>query len=161
MVQFSTSMGDFKVELYPEKAPLTVTNFLEYVDEGHYKGVIFHRVIDGFMVQAGGFDKDFNEKPTHEPVKNESHNGLSNAPMTLAMARLPDPDSARAQFFINLVDNSRLDGGSQPGYTVFGKVIEGEDTIRKIAKVPTGDHGVYQNVPLTPVVINEVKIIKK
>jgi peptidyl-prolyl cis-trans isomerase B (cyclophilin B) len=162
-VLIKTSMGEIKVELNAEKAPLSVKNFLQYVKEGHYNGTIFHRVIDGFMVQGGGFTKDFKQKPTHAPIKNEADNGLKNVRGTLAMARTSDVDSATAQFFINVTDNSFLDFVSKNpreyGYSVFGKVIEGMDVLDKIKKVKTGSNGPHQNVPIEPIEIINVSEI--
>ena len=161
VVTIRTTKGDIKVELDGEKAPATVENFLRYVDEGFYNNTIFHRVIDNFMVQGGGFTKDMEQKPTHEPVKNEAYNGLKNTRGTLAMARTMVVDSATAQFFINIVDNPYLDHQAKTpdkfGYCVFGKVIEGMDVVDKIKAVPTGNRGPHQNVPVEPVVITEIK----
>jgi peptidyl-prolyl cis-trans isomerase B (cyclophilin B) len=144
--------GKMVIELYPDKAPLTVKNFLTYVDEKFYYSTIFHRVIPGFVIQGGGLTKDMAEKKTHDPIKNEADNGLKNARYTLSMARTMDIDSATSQFFINLVDNSRLDfTGKQDsrswGYAVFGKVVEGMEVVDVISKVPTGTVGMYQDVP--------------
>ncbi|MBY4898760.1 peptidylprolyl isomerase [Cupriavidus sp. AU9028] len=161
-VQFTTSAGKFTVEVYPEAAPKTVENFLEYVNSGFYSGTTFHRVINGFMVQGGGFDRDMNQKPTRAPIPLESRNGLKNKAGTVAMARTGDPNSATAQFFINVVDNPNLDY-PQPdgnGYAVFGKVIEGMDTVDRIKTVPTRAYGPMRNVPATPVVIESATIIK-
>ncbi|MBC7893795.1 MAG: peptidyl-prolyl cis-trans isomerase [Cytophagaceae bacterium] len=153
-----TSMGDFTLELDDAKAPLTVANFEKYVDDGHYDGTVFHRVIDGFMIQGGGFDKSMKQKPTKPPVKNEGANGLKNMNYTVAMARTNVPDSATSQFFINVKDNDFLNyaGASNPGYAVFGKVVAGQDVVDKIRKVSTGNSGGHQNVPTTPVVIEKV-----
>lgn len=156
-VLFKTNLGDFKVELYPEKAPETVRNFLDYVTSGHYNNTIYHRVIDGFMVQGGGFDKDFQQKPTKRPIKNEAENGLKNERGTLAMARTSDINSATSQFFINVVDNDFLNFKSKSlheyGYCVFGKVIEGMDIVDKMRKVKTGSHGMHRDVPLETIEI--------
>jgi cyclophilin family peptidyl-prolyl cis-trans isomerase len=154
-----TSMGDFTLELDDAKAPLTVANFEKYADAGHYDGTIFHRVIDGFMIQGGGFDQSMRQKPTNPPVRNESTNGLKNDNYTVAMARTNVPDSATSQFFINVKDNDFLNnaGASNPGYAVFGKVVDGKDIVDKIRKVPTGNSGGHQNVPTTPVVIDKVE----
>jgi cyclophilin family peptidyl-prolyl cis-trans isomerase len=158
-----TSMGRMKVELYQDRAPGTVKNFLQYVDAKFYDGTIFHRVIPSFMVQGGGFTPDMNEKDTRAPIQNESANGLSNLRGTLAMARTPDPHSASSQFFINLPSDQRnqfLDRAQARdgwGYCVLGKVIEGLDTIDKIAAVPTGNRGPHPNVPVEPVVIKSVR----
>jgi cyclophilin family peptidyl-prolyl cis-trans isomerase len=152
-VTLETSKGKIVVELYPDKAPKTVANFLHYVHTHHYDGTIFHRIIAGFMVQGGGVDQKGNEKPTDQPpVPNESKNGVSNERGTIAMARTNDPDSATAQFFINVVDNSRLDGGSARwGYTAFGKVIQGMDVVDAIAAVPTGPG----DKPITAVILQK------
>ncbi len=160
VVELKTSEGLIVLELDGEKAPKTVSNFLEYAKAGFYDGTIFHRVIDGFMIQGGGFDKEMNQKPTRAPIENEGSNGLSNLPMTIAMARTNDPNSATAQFFINLVDNSRLDfrGPQSAGYAVFGKVIEGEDIVKKIGKAPTGNQGMFQDVPNKTIVIESAKV---
>ena len=158
-VKLATSMGDIVVELNPDKAPKSVANFLQYVREKHYDGTIFHRVIDGFMIQGGGFTKDMQQKPTNPPIAIESSNGLKNAAYTVAMARTADPNSATSQFFINVVDNDRLNynGESSPGYAVFGKVASGQDTVDKIRKVATGSSGMHQNVPTTPVTIEKAE----
>ena len=159
-VEFRTSAGNFTLELYPDKAPKTVANFLQYVKEGHYKGVIFHRVIDGFMVQTGGFDRNMREKPTRSPIDNEAGNGLKNEVGTVAMARTNAPHSASAQFFVNVANNDFLNFREPTpqgyGYAVFGKVTRGIDVVMKMAKVPTGNAGQHQNVPLKPIVIEEV-----
>ena len=159
-----TSMGTITVELDDAKAPVTVTNFIEYVKSGHYDGTIFHRVIDGFMIQGGGFTKDMNQKETRAPIKNEAANGLKNARGTLAMARTMIVDSATSQFFINLVDNDFLDyRGPDPrmfGYAVFGKVTDGMEVVDRIAKVKTGFAGPHQNVPEEPVVIRKVHLVE-
>ncbi|WP_394789541.1 peptidylprolyl isomerase [Rhodoferax sp.] len=160
-VQFATSAGDFVVELYPDKAPKTVANFLQYTKDKHYSGTIFHRVIDGFMVQGGGFSTDMQEKLTRPPVALEASNGLKNDRGTIAMARTSNPNSATAQFFINVKDNANLNA-PQPdgyGYTVFGKVVSGMDVIDKIRVVPTGNKGPFQNVPLTPISIQSVTLL--
>ena len=154
VVVLDTSLGAITLELYPDKAPITVENFLKYVDEGFYDNLIFHRVMPGFMVQGGGMTDQMVEKSEgkHQPIKNESSNGLSNDRGTVAMARTANPNSATCQFFINHVDNPNLNtyGG---GYTVFGKVIDGIDVVDKIAKVPTTTRGPHENVPLKPVYI--------
>jgi cyclophilin family peptidyl-prolyl cis-trans isomerase len=161
-VDIKTNMGDIVLELYPDKAPKTVANFLKYVKEGHYKGTVFHRVIDGFMIQGGGFDKDMRERPVHAPIENEAKNGLKNDTYTVAMARMSAPHSANAQFFINVNDNAMLNYPGQDGwgYCVFGKVISGTDTVDKIKLVKTGDKGQFQNVPLDPVIIESATIVK-
>ena len=157
-VEIQTSEGRIVVELYQDKAPKTVDNFLQYTKDGFYNGTIFHRVIDGFMIQGGGFTPDLVQKATRAPVENEAKNGLKNDIGTIAMARTNNPHSATAQFFINLVDNRNLDYPSFDGwgYTVFGKVREGIDVVKKIGQVRTGNQGVHQNVPVTPVVIQSV-----
>jgi len=158
VVVLDTSLGAITLELYPDKAPITVENFLKYVDEGFYDNLIFHRVMPGFMVQGGGMTDQMVEKSEgkHQPIKNESSNGLSNDRGTVAMARTANPNSATCQFFINHVDNPNLNtyGG---GYTVFGKVIDGIDVVDKIAKVPTTTRGPHENVPLKPVYIKSAK----
>jgi len=162
VVEMQTNKGRIVIELDPAKAPKTVANFLGYVEAGFYNGTIFHRVIDGFMIQGGGFDEQMVQKPTKEPIQNEAANGLSNKPMTIAMARTQDPNSATAQFFINLVDNARLDYVSpqNQGYAVFGKVIEGEDVVRAIGKSKTTTKGFYADVPSESVVIQSVTLKK-
>ena len=153
-VVFKTSMGDFTVELNAEKAPITVKNFLAYVDAKHYDGTIFHRVIPDFMVQGGGMTADMSEKDVNAPIKNESGNGLKNEKGTLAMARTSDPNSATAQFFVNVADNAFLDQGA--GYAVFGKVVDGMDVIDKIVAAKTTTKGPHQNVPVEPITIESV-----
>lgn len=153
-VLLETDLGSITLELFPEKAPKTVANFLEYVDQRFYNGTIFHRVVPGFVVQGGGMTYDFTAKETGDPVVNESDNGLSNKPMTLAMARKSDPDSATSQFFINLAHNTNLDPDpeeEQAGYTVFGRVIEGEETVIEIVEQPRGRYKRYPDAPNTPV----------
>jgi peptidyl-prolyl cis-trans isomerase A (cyclophilin A)/peptidyl-prolyl cis-trans isomerase B (cyclophilin B) len=157
-------VGSFVVELYSDKAPATVDNFLRYVNDGFYKGTIFHRVIPGFVVQGGGFTKDYQQKPTREPVKNEAANGLKNVTATLAMARTSDPHSATAQFFINLKDNNFLDHRApnprEYGYTVFGRVVKGMDVVQKIAAVPTGAGGPFPaEVPQQTVIVEETRVL--
>ena len=157
-----TSMGTITLELDDAKAPVTVKNFIDYAKSGHYDGTIFHRVIDGFMIQGGGFTRSMDQKPTKAPIKNEAANGLSNKRGTIAMARTMIVDSATSQFFINLVDNGFLDyKGPDPrtyGYAVFGKVTDGMDVVDKIAKVKTGFAGPHQNVPEEPILIKKVLI---
>ena len=157
-----TSQGNIVVELFPDKAPKTVANFLQYVKDGHFNGTVFHRVIDGFMIQGGGFDKDMNQKKTKAPIKNEAGNGLKNLNGTIAMARTSDPHSASAQFFINVADNEFLNyKGPSPqgwGYCVFGKVTAGQDVVDRIKAVPTGNKGFHQNVPVADVVIQRVEV---
>lgn len=162
VVEMETSAGTMSIELYPEKAPGTVENFLEYVRSGFYAGTVFHRVIDGFMIQGGGFDAGMKEKPARAPIKNEAKNGLHNQIGTIAMARTRDPHSAAAQFFINLVDNPSLDYPSFDGwgYAVFGKVTKGLEVMRQIGKVRTTTVGYYQDVPAQPVIIKSVRIIE-
>lgn len=161
-VLLKTSMGDITVELYPDKAPKSVENFLTYVKSGFYDGTIFHRVIANFMIQGGGFTRDLHQKPTRASIVNESKNGLSNLQGTLAMARTQDPNSATAQFFINTVDNPRIDytDDASPGYCVFGKVVSGLDVVDKIKAVPTGAQGPFRSdVPTTPVVIEKATLL--
>ena len=161
-VQFVTSQGKFTVEVYPDAAPKTVANFMEYVKSGFYTGTIFHRVINGFMVRGGGFDREMKEKATRAPIPLEAQNGLKNKAGTVAMARTANPNSATAQFFVNVVDNPNLDY-PQPdgnGYAVFGKVVDGMDTIEKIKNTPTTAYGPMRNVPATPVVIESASIIQ-
>ena len=157
-----TSMGSITVELDDAKAPITVKNFLDYATSGHYDGTIFHRVIDGFMIQGGGFTKAMDQKPTKAPIKNEAANGLTNKRGTIAMARTMVVDSATSQFFINLVDNDFLNFRAPTpqyyGYAVFGKVTDGMDVVDKIAKVKTGFAGPHQNVPEESVVIKKVHV---
>lgn len=164
MVLMSTSMGDIKIELYEDKAPVTVKNFLSYVNDKFYDGTIFHRVIPGFMIQGGGFDKGMNQKPTKAPIKNEAGNGLKNDVGTLAMARTGVVDSATAQFFINVKDNTFLNHRDETpngfGYAVFGKVVEGMDVARKIENVSTSTKGMNQNVPVEPVIIKSITVVQ-
>ncbi|NRR30636.1 peptidylprolyl isomerase [Oxalobacteraceae bacterium] len=161
-VALQTSQGEIIVELDQVKAPKSVDNFLQYVKSGFYKGTIFHRVIDGFMIQGGGFDEKLKQKPTKPPVQNEAKNGLPNARYTIAMARTADPHSATSQFFINVADNEMLNypGRDGFGYTVFGKVIKGQEVVDKIKGVLVDDKGVFQNVPVIPVVIQSTTILK-
>ncbi len=160
-VEFVTTLGSFVVQLDPARAPKTVANFLDYVKSGFYKGTIFHRVIPGFMVQGGGFTPDMKQKPTRAPIPLESQNGLRNLRGTIAMARTADPNSATAQFFVNVVDNPSLDYPKPDGYgyAVFGKVISGMDVIDKIVAVPTQNEGPFQNVPVKPIVIESAKLL--
>jgi peptidyl-prolyl cis-trans isomerase B (cyclophilin B) len=161
-VELKTNMGTITLELYSDKAPKTVENFLQYVRDGHYKGTIFHRVIPGFMIQGGGFNVDFVQKPTRAPVQNEAKNGLRNDAGTIAMARTSDPDSATAQFFINVNNNQALNfAPGNPGYAMFGNVIKGMDVVNKIVGVETGPGPVppHQNVPRKPIVIEDAKIV--
>lgn len=161
-VALETSEGTIVVELAPQKAPKTVENFLTYVRGGHYNGTVFHRVIPTFMIQGGGFTADMTEKPTRGTIQLESRNGLKNERGAIAMARRADPDSASAQFFINVVDNPRLDYPNPDGngYAVFGKVVSGMDVVDRIKATPTGTRGPYQNVPLTPVIIKTARVVK-
>ncbi|QDC44859.1 peptidylprolyl isomerase [Methylophilus medardicus] len=162
-VMFETNQGTFAVEVYPEKAPKTVENFLQYVKDGFYTNTIFHRVIGRFMMQGGGFDRELNEKPTRAPVINEAGNGLVNQTGTIAMARTPDPNSATAQFFINVADNQFLDySGPEPdriGYCVFGKVVSGMDVVFKISNLPTGNQRGFSDVPIRTVIIKRATIV--
>jgi cyclophilin family peptidyl-prolyl cis-trans isomerase len=160
-VDLKTNFGTIRVELYPAKAPKTVANFLQYVKDGHYNGVIFHRVIPDFMIQVGGFEKGMKEKPTRAPIENEAKNGLKNDLGTLAMARTNQPHSASAQFFINTKNNDFLNYPGQDGwgYAVFGKVVSGMDVVMKISQVPTGNAGMHGNVPREPVLIESATIV--
>jgi len=163
VVLMETSLGVVKIELYPDKAPLSVKNFLDYVNSGFYNGTIFHRVIPGFMAQGGGFTPDRKQKETRAPIKNEAANGLKNDRGTIAMARTANPDSATAQFFINVVNNDSLNRPNPDGhgYAVFGKVVEGMDVVDKIVATPTQRlNMVFANLPVTPVVITSVKAVK-
>ena len=158
-VKLTTSMGPITIELDEAKAPISAKNFLSYVDSGHYNGTIFHRVINGFMIQGGGFTKDMQQKPVQAPIKNESTNGLKNDSYTVAMARTNVRDSATSQFFINVKDNAFLNfaGDSNPGYAVFGKVVEGKETVDKIKAVQTGNQRGMGDVPNTAVVIEKAE----
>lgn len=161
-VLLKTSMGDVTIELAADKAPKSTANFLAYVNSGFYDGTVFHRVIDNFMVQGGGFTKELQQKPTRASIINESKNGLSNVRGSIAMARTADPNSATAQFFVNVVDNPQLDYASdaQPGYCVFGKVIAGLDVIDKIKGMPTGPQNQFRSdVPTTPIVIEKASVL--
>ena len=163
-VRLSTSMGDIVLQLDADKAPKTVANFVQYVQAGHYAGTVFHRVIDGFMVQGGGMSADMQEKPTRAPISLESRSGLSNLRGTVAMARTMIPDSATAQFFINLGDNLRLDAVNSAdgnGYAVFGKVIEGMDVVDRIKAVPVGNKAMHQNVPVQAILIKQATLLKE
>jgi peptidyl-prolyl cis-trans isomerase A (cyclophilin A) len=161
LVRVHTNLGSFVIQLEPQRAPITVANFLEYVRAGHYEGTIFHRVVGNFVVQGGGYDQEFNEKPTRDPVPNESGNGLSNARGTVGLARTGEPHSGNAQFYVNLVDNPALDPQpSRWGYAVFGRVIEGMTVIDQIGAVATGDMGPFEGeVPLKPIVIEKVELL--
>lgn len=162
-VEFETSQGNFVVELYPEKAPKTVANFLQYVKDGFYENTIFHRVISRFMIQGGGFERDLSEKSTRAPIINESNNGLLNETGTIAMARTADPDSATAQFFVNLADNQFLNFVSadpeEIGYCVFGRVTSGLEVVQKIGVTPTTSVGRNADVPIRPITIKNVKLL--
>ena len=163
MVVLKTSHGEIRLELDAENAPATVANFLQYVRDGHYDNTIFHRVIDGFMIQGGGFEPGMKQKPTRAPVANEATNGLKNKVYTVAMARTSEPHSATAQFFINVADNDFLDYKSPSangwGYCVFGKVVGGQDVVDRIRAVPTGNSGFHQNVPKEDVVIVKAEVL--
>lgn len=163
MVKLHTNHGVITLDLYADKAPKTVANFLDYVNSGAYNNTIFHRVIDGFMVQGGGFEPGMSQKPTNAPVENEAANGLKNEAYTVAMARTPDPHSATAQFFINIANNSFLNfTAATPqgfGYCVFGKVVEGQDVVDKIKKVKTGSRAGHQDVPVEDVIIERAEAI--
>jgi len=165
MILIETSKGNITVELNKEKAPKTVENFLKYVQSGHYDGTIFHRVINNFMIQGGGFDTEMNQKPATDTVINEADNGLSNETGTLAMARTADPNSAGAQFFINVKDNTFLDHKDKSvqgwGYCVFGKVTDGMDVVNSIKTVQTGNYKMFQDVPNDPIVIQKITILEK
>ena len=162
-VKMQTSMGDVVIEIDAENAPLTAENFLQYVRDGFYDNTVFHRVIDGFMVQGGGFEPGMKQKPVRAPIKNEAGNGLKNDAYTVAMARTSDPHSATAQFFFNVVNNNFLNfraaNADGFGYCVFGKVVEGRDVIDKIKAVPTGNRGFHQDVPAEDVVIKKAEVI--
>jgi peptidyl-prolyl cis-trans isomerase B (cyclophilin B) len=164
VILLETSKGNIKIELDSEKAPISTKNFVEYVKAKFYDGTIFHRVIPGFMIQGGGFTPDMTEKTTRAPIKNEASNGLKNVEGSIAMARTPNPNSATAQFFINVTDNPRLDHTDESdrgyGYAVFGKVIDGMKVVKEIEKVNTGDSGMHQNVPTEPVLIKKAKVVK-
>ncbi|KVD10788.1 cyclophilin [Burkholderia ubonensis] len=163
MVELHTNHGVIKLELDAEKAPKTVENFLNYVKKGHYDGTVFHRVINGFMIQGGGFEPGLKQKPTDAPIDNEANNGLKNVKYTIAMARTNDPHSATAQFFINVNDNDFLNHSSPTpqgwGYAVFGKVVEGQDVVDKIKAVKTGNAGFHQDVPTDDVVIEKAVVV--
>ena len=164
MVELHTNHGVIKLELNAEKAPKTVANFLNYVKSGHYDGTVFHRVIDGFMIQGGGFEPGMTQKPTSTPIANEANNGLKNVKGSVAMARTNDPHSATAQFFINVNDNDFLNHSSPTpqgwGYAVFGKVVEGLEVVDKIKKVKTGSKGFHQDVPVDDVVIEKAVVVE-
>lgn len=163
-VELKTTLGTVVIELYPENAPKTVENFVQYVKDGFYDGTIFHRVIPGFMAQGGGFTPNFQQKPTRSAIRNEAGNGLRNATGTVAMARTADPHSATAQFFINVAENDFLDFKSPDdkgyGYTVFGRVTTGMDVVQKMLQVPTASVGPHQNVPRQPIVIERARLLE-
>ncbi|MDC7713596.1 peptidylprolyl isomerase [Vogesella sp. LYT5W] len=163
MIKLTTNFGDITLELFADKAPKTVANFEQYVLDGHYDGTIFHRVINGFMIQGGGFTADMKQKDTRDTIENEANNGLSNKTYTVAMARTPDPHSASAQFFINVSDNDFLDFRSETmqgwGYAVFGQVVAGQDVVDRIKGVKTGRAGGHQDVPVEPVIVEKAEIV--
>ncbi len=165
LVKLETSMGEIVLELNQDKAPATTANFLQYVKDGFYNGTIFHRVINGFMIQGGGFDAQMNQKKTRAPIKNEADNGLTNDNYTIAMARTMDPDSATAQFFINVADNKPLNHTAKTpqgwGYAVFGKVVKGTEVVDKIKAVATTTKGMHQDVPVEPVTISKAAVVQK
>lgn len=165
MIRLETSMGEIVLELDAAKAPKTVENFISYVNEGHYDGTIFHRVINGFMIQGGGMTADMKEKPTHDPIENEADNGLKNDAYTVAMARTMDPHSATSQFFINVKKNDFLNFSSKTpqgwGYTVFGKVLKGQGVVNKIKQVTTGNKAGHDDVPKEPVTIIKAEIVEE
>lgn len=162
MVKLHTNFGEITIELDADKAPITVANFLQYVEDGFYANTIFHRVIDGFMIQGGGFEANMQQKSTKAPIKNEANNGLANKTYTIAMARTPNPDSASSQFFINVADNDFLNFSSPTaqgwGYCVFGKVTAGTEVVDKIKKVQTGNRNGHQDVPVEPVIIERAEV---
>ncbi len=164
MIRLTTNLGEIDIELDFNRAPVTAKNFEDYVKEGFYNGVIFHRVIKGFMIQGGGFTPEMSQKPTKDPIENEAANGLKNDKYTIAMARTSDPHSASSQFFINVADNSFLNHtaptGQGWGYAVFGKVVKGQDVVDKIAQVKTGNRGFHADVPVEPVVIEKAEVVE-
>lgn len=158
MIRFETTLGNFTIELYEDKAPVSAENFLKYVDEGFFDGTVFHRIVPGFVIQGGGFTEDMSQKKNHAPIKNEADNGVKNTRGTLSMARTNDVNSATSQFFVNLKDNDFLDHTrGNFGYAVFGKVTEGMDVIDKIAAVKTGRRRGFEDVPLDPVIMTSVR----
>ena len=165
MITLHTNHGDITLELDFDKAPVTAANFKQYCEDGFYEGTIFHRVIDGFMIQGGGMDADMAEKKTREPIRNEADNGLSNDKGTVAMARTNDPHSASAQFFINVSNNTFLNHSAPTmqgwGYAVFGKVVDGMDVVNQIKGVKTGRHGFHQDVPMEPVIIETAEVVSE
>src|SRR2546427_165526 len=162
-VEVKTTAGNFAIELYPDKAPKTVANFLQYANSGFYNGTIFHRVIDGFMIQGGGFEPGMRQKPVRSPIKNEADNGLKNKSYTVAMARTSEPHSASSQFFINVKDNDFLDHTAPSsqgwGYCVFGKVVEGQDVVDRIKQAKTGKRGGHADVPVEDVIIERAEVV--
>ena len=164
MVKLETTQGDIVIALEDQAAPITTENFLNYVKEGHFDGLIFHRIVPGFVIQGGGFDANMNERPTKDPIQNEADNGLTNDRYTLSMARTSDPHSASCQFFINLTDNQFLNHRAKNaqgwGYAVFGRVVEGQDVVDKIAAVPTKTVGPFEGVPKEPVVITKAVLVE-
>ncbi|MBD1575054.1 peptidyl-prolyl cis-trans isomerase [Vibrio sp. S11_S32] len=161
LVNVETTIGNFTIDLNQKMAPISVKNFLRYVDDGSYVGTQFHRVIPGFMAQGGGFDKDLNQKSSYKPIRNEATNGLENNTATVAMARTSNPNSATRQFFVNLTDNDFLNyARSNPGYAVFGKVTKGFDVVQKMAQKPTTTQGGMQDVPVTPILITKMTLVK-
>lgn len=161
MVRFETTHGAFTIELFPKEAPVTVENFLRYVDDGFFAGTIFHRIVPGFVIQGGGLTQEFDNKETHPPIQNEAKNGLKNTRGSLSMARTSDINSATSQFFVNLADNAFLDHGPRDyGYAVFGRVTEGMDVVDKIAKVKTGRRRGYQDAPMEDVIITSAKRVE-
>lgn len=162
MIKFQTSLGDFTIELFTDDAPVTVANFLQYVDDSHFDGTIFHRVIPGFMIQGGGFTADMKQKPTRKPIKNEASNGVRNLRGSLSMARTSDINSASSQFFVNLTDNAFLDhqGPHNFGYAVFGRVVAGLDVVDAIAAVKTGRKSGHDDVPVEPVVVRTARRVE-
>ena len=163
MVRLHTNLGTITLDLDAERAPATVENFLAYVKSGFYSNTLFHRVIDGFMIQGGGFERGMKQKPVREPIKNEAANGLKNEAYTVAMARTPDPDSATAQFFINVADNDFLDyrapTAKEYGYCVFARVVEGKDVVDQIKKVSTATRGMHRDVPVEDIVISKAEVV--
>jgi len=163
MVKLHTNLGTITLDLDAEKAPATVENFLGYVNSGFYSNTLFHRVIDGFMLQGGGFERGMKQKPVRDPVKNEAGNGLKNTAYTVAMARTPDPDSATCQFFINVADNDFLDyrapTAKEYGYCVFGRVVEGKEVVDQIKKVATATRGMHRDVPVEDVIITKAEVV--
>ena len=163
MVRLHTNLGTITLDLDAEKAPTTVENFLTYVNSGFYSNTLFHRVIDGFMIQGGGFERGMKQKPVRTPIKNEAANGLKNEAYTVAMARTPDPDSATAQFFINVADNDFLDyrapTAKEYGYCVFARVVEGQDVVDQIKKVSTATRGMHRDVPVEDIVISKAEVV--